>query len=376
MSLAMDKTLMALSLDEEDTPFFMSELLGSSLNEHDILDVLEKGVHTFNEWVIVVKRWAKNPPNDYLQYVPIWIQISNIPVNCYTSEALTALRDLVGKTVVVAFDPTKPITQDFIRVQVKFNVANPLRRSKVITLKGGKSAVILFHYERVQKRCFHCQRLNHEKDFYPLVVRQRQEESRLRKEKITESLKKKQSVIPEDDILFGIVDESLVGTDPATGRCKIAKDVLEEMRRYMRDDTGDSRPIKIDRIQQSLREASKDIMTQRSTLRLEAPPMITSDLNKGKGLVFDYCEKSGDSRALSSNSNPEKLLAAFFKAHAAALYQSAPAQRDGNYAPCSSGVVKKRPVVRRKPPKSTRDQQKRGFEHRGTQKRRKGGYGK
>lgn len=297
------------------------------MNEHDILDVLEKGVHTFNEWVIVVKRWAKNPPDDYLQYVPIWVQISNIPVNCYTSEALTALRDLVEKTVVVAFDPTKPITQDFIRVQVKFNVANPLRRSKVITLKGGKSAVILFHYERVQKRCFHCQRLNHEKDFYPLVVRQRQEESRLRKEKITESLKKKQSVIPEDDILFGIVDESLVGTDPATGRCKIAKDVLEEMRRYMRDDTGDSRPIKIDRIQQSLREASKDIMTQRSALRLEAPPMITSDLNKGKGLVFDYCEKSGDSRALSSNSNPEKLLAAFFKAHAAALYQSAPAQR-------------------------------------------------
>ena len=89
----------------------------------------------------------------------------------------------------------------------------------------------------------------------------------------------------------------------------------------MRADTGDSRAIKIDRIQQSLREASKDIMTQRPALRLEAPPMITSDLNKGKGLVFDYCEKSGDSRALSSNSNPEKLLAASFKAHAAALYQ-------------------------------------------------------
>lgn len=434
MSLAMDKALMALSLEEEDIPFEMPELPGFSSaednklsligrilnpqcqkmaglimrmprkwekegrvrgialsqerlqfifqNEHDLIDVLEKGVHTFNEWVIVLERWVENPPEDYLQHVPIWVQISNIPVNCYTTEALTALGDIVGKTVVVAFDPTKPITQDFIRVQVKFNVANALRRSKIITIKG-KQAEIFFHYERIQKRCFHCQRLNHEKDFCPLVIKQRQEVSRMRREKMTESLKKKQSVIPENDILFGIIDDSMLGTDPVTGRNKIANDVLEEMRRYLMAETGDSHAIKVDRIHQSLKEVSRDTMMQRATLRLEAPPVIISDLNRGKGLVFDYSDNFGSSRALSTHSNPEKLLADSFKAHSSASACSAPHKlrlleeeasaesfnaggvdystvfRAGSSAPCSSGIVKKRPAVRRRPPKAVRDQRKR-----------------
>lgn len=324
----------------------------------------------------------ENPPGDYLHYVLIWVQISNIPVNCYTTEALTALGDLVGKTVVVAYDPSKPITQDFIRVQVKFNVANPLRRSKTITIKG-KPTDIFFHYERVQKRCFHCQRLNHEKDYCPLVIKQRQEDSRLRREKMTESLKKKQTTIPEEDILFGIIDESLMGTDPVTGRSKIANDVLEEMRKYLKADTGGSHATKVDRIQQSLREVSKNPMSQRSILRLEAPPVITTDLNMGKGLVFDYIDNSEGARALSTHITSGKLLADSSKAYSIASLRSAPVQRclleekgsaesfndrlsdfptvfrAGSFAPCSSGIVKRRPVIRRRPPKAVREQRKR-----------------
>ncbi|KAG2304115.1 hypothetical protein Bca52824_032766 [Brassica carinata] len=155
--------------------------------------------------------------------------------------------------------------------------------SKVVTLKGGISAVVHFNYEKVQKRCFHFQRLNHEKDYCPLVVRQRQEESRLRREKVVASSLEKELVLPEGDILFGILEESQVGLDTATGRWKIAKEVLEEMRRYLLADTGESQTVKVDKIKKSVKMAEKDHMTQRTTLRLEAPPMITSDLNKGKG---------------------------------------------------------------------------------------------
>lgn len=434
MSLAMDKALMALSLEEEDTPFVMPELPGFSsaeenklsligriLNphcqkmpalimkmprkwekegrvrgialtperfqfifqsEHDLLDVLEKGVHTFNEWVIPLERWVENPTEDYLQYVPIWVQISNIPVNCYTTEALIALRDLVGKTKVVAFDPTKPITRNFIRVQVMFSVANPLRRSREISIKG-ETTTIFFHYERIQKRCFHRQRLIHERDYCPLVVGQRQEEARLRREKVTKSLEKKQKVIAEDDILYGVIDESMVGIDPVTGRCKMASDVLEEMRRYLLTETGESHAIKVKKIQNSLSEVSKNIMVQRSVMRLEAPPVITIDLNKGKGMVFDYSDNTGDSMSLSVNSTPVKLMADSFKAHAAASTKSAPSQRlclededsaesvnarlldrstvfkAGLFAPCGSRIIKKRAGGRRRPPKARRDQRKR-----------------
>lgn len=93
----------------------------------------------------MLERWVENPPEDYLQYILLRVRISNIPVNYYTTEALTTLGGMIGKVLVVAFDPMKPITQDYIRVQVHFNVANPLRMSKVLNIKGGKTAIIHFN---------------------------------------------------------------------------------------------------------------------------------------------------------------------------------------------------------------------------------------
>lgn len=215
--------------------------------EHDLVDILERGVQTFEERVIVLERWVENPPEDYLQYVPIWVQIRDIPVNFYNSQALTALGDLVGKTRLVAFDSSKPITQDFIRVLVKFNVANPLHKTRVVTSKG-ISSVVRYNYEKVQKRCFECQRFNHEKDLCPLIVRKRQEESRIRRELVSAELERKKKVLSEDDILFSVLEEEQVNIDPATGRFKMAKEVLEEMRRYMLAGTGENREIKIDKI--------------------------------------------------------------------------------------------------------------------------------
>ncbi|KAG2270549.1 hypothetical protein Bca52824_065104 [Brassica carinata] len=165
---------MALSLEEEDEPFEMPDLPGFCSNkknelslvgrllnpecqkmstliwrmpgkwqkegkcrgEHDLLDVLEKGFHTFNEWALAIERWVEDPPDDYLQYIPLWIRISNIPMNYYTEEAIMALGDLVGEVKEIIFDPSKPQTQPYERVQVKFNVANPLRMSKIVGINS------------------------------------------------------------------------------------------------------------------------------------------------------------------------------------------------------------------------------------------------
>ncbi|XP_018462845.2 uncharacterized protein At4g02000-like [Raphanus sativus] len=221
-------------------------------NEHDLVDVLDRGVHTFEEWVIVLERWVENPPADYLQYVPIWVQIRDIPVSCYTTAALTALGDLVGKKVLVAFDPTKPVTQDFIRVLVKFNVANPLRTSKVIEVKG-KEVVIRYSYERVQKRCFTCQRLNHEKDLCPLSIRKRQDEAKSRRERVSAELEKQKKILIPGDALFGVLEEEQVGIDPATGRLKIANEIMDKMRRFLLADTGESYEVKVDKIKRSVK---------------------------------------------------------------------------------------------------------------------------
>lgn len=121
-------------------------------NEHDLLEVLDKGVHTFREWAIVVERWEEVPPPDSLQYIPIWVQIQNIPINYQTEKAIEALGDIVGKVITVAFDPMKARSNVYERVKVNFDVSRPLRKEKVIDLRNGGSTKVYFNYERIQKR--------------------------------------------------------------------------------------------------------------------------------------------------------------------------------------------------------------------------------
>lgn len=101
---------------------------------------------------VVLERWVEKPPEDYLEYTPLWVQIRKIPKNYYT--------------------------------KVMFNVAHPLHMFKVINLPEGGSIVIHYSYEKVQKRCFTFQSLNHDKDKCLITLRQRQEQSAIGRAKL------------------------------------------------------------------------------------------------------------------------------------------------------------------------------------------------
>ncbi|CAL9248680.1 unnamed protein product [Arabidopsis halleri] len=92
MSSAMDKALMAMSLEEEDIPFDMPNLPEFSSCERNVL-----------------------------------------------TKAISSLADLIGQVKVVEFDPDKPQILPFVRVLVLFDISRPLRRAKVVNLpQGGK----------------------------------------------------------------------------------------------------------------------------------------------------------------------------------------------------------------------------------------------
>ncbi|XP_056855655.1 uncharacterized protein LOC108847201 [Raphanus sativus] len=97
--------------------------------EQDLLDVLSK-VHTSSNWSIVLERWTEKPPDDYLQYLRVWVQMRNIPVNHYTPGTIMALGEFAGQVIDVPYDPEKAQVKDYVRVFVKFDVSKPLRRSK------------------------------------------------------------------------------------------------------------------------------------------------------------------------------------------------------------------------------------------------------
>ncbi|XP_018443548.1 uncharacterized protein LOC108815442 [Raphanus sativus] len=271
--------------------------------EHDLLDILNRGVHTFKLWPIVMERWVEKPPEDYLQHIMVWVQMRNIPVNHYTTKALWALGDFAGKVVEVAFDPEKPQVREYIRALVRFNVARPLRRFKKVTIPGGEEVNIRYDYERLQKRCYTCQRLTHEKEQCPLYLKKGEEvgnsmpsTAESKRTEITERLNK-------EDPLFGIIPDKLLGVDLASGKPKIAAEVLEGMRTYLMIAEGPEKVARAERVKRSLEDLENDPIGRKTALMLEAPPTMTTDLDKGKGVVFDFSSQGRD----TTNSN--KLMA-------------------------------------------------------------------
>lgn len=172
-----------------------------------------------------MEHWEEKPPPNYLQTINVWVRLRNIPVNHYTLEAITAFGEFAGQVVEVAFDPTKPQNKEFVRVRVRFDVSKPLWRSKVINLPSGDSVTILYDYERVQKRCYTCQRLIHDQDRCPIYLKKLQEGKDLGPGKKFIRKKALQPFLKDGDPRHGVMLEQQVGIYMHTGRQRIAPEV-------------------------------------------------------------------------------------------------------------------------------------------------------
>lgn len=283
--------------------------------EHDLVEILDKGFHTYNEWGLAVEKYVVTPPSDYLQFVPIWVQIRNIPVNHYTVQAITALGELVGQVLEVVFDETRAQNQGFVRVKVKFDISKPLRRSKIIRLPHGQSTTIFFFYERVQKRCYCCQRLTHIQEVCPILVRKRQDLDDERRSGKFQEKNKPPLILKESDPLFGVLREDQVGVNPINGRVRIAPEVLKGLRQYLLLGSGEERKLREDKVMRTLGEAVRDPITQKTVLRLEPDPLVSDDLSRGKGIVFGYDTESSSCPSSMGCPSDQNVLEVACKAY-------------------------------------------------------------
>lgn len=277
-------------------------------NEADLEEILKKGAHTFNQWSIVMERWIEKLPVDYLQYIKVWVQMRNIPINHYTVGAITWLGEFAGQVVEVAFDPTKAQSKEYVRVLVKFDVANPLRRSKLVNIPSGEAVTILYDYERVQKRCYTCQRLTHDQGSCPIFQRQKQGDQEDEKVKGLTRKIQKQAIINKSDPLFGVIDEDQVGINPLTGRPRIDEEVLDGIRQYLIAANGSERIVREERVKGSLAALVNDPIGQKTMLRLEPAPVVSQNVDKGKGLVFDFGMRDVERAKQTELQREKKLL--------------------------------------------------------------------
>ncbi|VVB02354.1 unnamed protein product [Arabis nemorensis] len=129
-------------------------------------------------------------------------------------------------------------------------------------------------------------------------------------------------------------------------------------------------------VQSTINDLEKDPMEQRSILRLELAPLITVDVNKGKGLVFDYDSAASSDPKEMKPGPKDRILSDAIKAGDAMTWKPKPihtasaevdqlsatssfsigstVQRAGIFCASSSGTKEKGVKLRRRPNKSRR----------------------
>ncbi|XP_023644242.1 uncharacterized protein LOC111832136 [Capsella rubella] len=205
-----------------------------------------------------------------------------------TKETIQEIAEHIGTLTDVAFDPLQPLSKGYVRARFLLDVSRPFRNNRILQTPTGESVTINIEYERIRRRCYQCQRITHDKERCPF--------NPLNRQVIATGGVKSSTVIPsrllpqisKDDPLFGVVTNDDVGIDFATGKPKISKEVLDEMRQYLSVADPEVKKIHIARVRKSVWDLEGDLQGQKTCLRLEAPTKFTTDVDKGKGLVFGF----------------------------------------------------------------------------------------
>lgn len=97
--------------------------------------------------------------DDFPSLISFWIRVHGIPLHYWNEKTLHA----IGSSVGIA--DTKDVDNGRVRVQV--NGLKPLEMLLDNVLPAGVTKVVELEYEQLQKHCFLCKALTHEKEDCP-----------------------------------------------------------------------------------------------------------------------------------------------------------------------------------------------------------------
>ncbi|XP_030489697.2 uncharacterized protein LOC115706250 [Cannabis sativa] len=136
-------------------------------HEVDIERVKEGSPWTFDRVPLLFERLkqGKNPRSVPLNRIDFWVQLHNLTTGFMSETVIRGLGNYLGE--YVKSDPNNfvGVWRDYLRIRVKINVTQPLKRKKKLIKQGGLSCHALFKYEDLPTFCFICGVLGHSERF-------------------------------------------------------------------------------------------------------------------------------------------------------------------------------------------------------------------
>lgn len=124
--------------------------------EADLLAVLEKRPFHFARWMVIVQRWEPTVSNSFPSLIPFWIKIQGVPIHLWSEDIVRSLGEDIG-----IFEKAE-VTALSMRMRVQINGRLPLIKSSIIEYPNGDEVTATFVYEKLERHCSKCFRLDHD----------------------------------------------------------------------------------------------------------------------------------------------------------------------------------------------------------------------
>lgn len=125
-------------------------------NEADLNAVLERRPYHYARWMVILQRWEPTTAATFPSLIPFWIKVQGIPIHLWDEGTVKSLAEDFG-----VFERAE-ITDFAVRMRVQVNGLLPLVKSSVIEYPNGDEVTASFVYERLERHCSKCFRLDHD----------------------------------------------------------------------------------------------------------------------------------------------------------------------------------------------------------------------
>lgn len=129
--------------------------------------IIKQGPWSYDQHLLVVEKVEQgmDPNMVPLFHSDVWVQVFDLPCGFMSTQVGRHIGDYIGKFLESDQNNFNGHWRSYMRIRVKLDVRNPLKRRMKIKKEGGEWCWVNFKYERLSTFCFYCGLMGHSEFF-------------------------------------------------------------------------------------------------------------------------------------------------------------------------------------------------------------------
>lgn len=141
-----------------------------------VYEVLSRGTWYVDRRPMIVSPWGHKPGSTVMQYMPLWVKLSNLPDAYWTEDGLARVASVIGEPLGADGPTSKLEVLPFAKMQVRYKLGDPLPNDISVSvldpISNERSVVkVLVSYPVRPLFCTGCKSLGHSISACPKVTR-------------------------------------------------------------------------------------------------------------------------------------------------------------------------------------------------------------